>query len=77
VHVGPKKVHLVVENPDGVSRGIATMILDGAPFPSNRIGARDLVGDGAHEVRVRLGSPRMTSRVSATSGVDVVGRHVE
>jgi cellobiose phosphorylase len=43
-----------VENPDGVSRGVRQIILDGAPLPGSRI---PLIDDGAtHFARVRLGA---------------------
>jgi cyclic beta-1,2-glucan synthetase len=48
------RYHLVVENPHGVSRGIATVELDGEVTPAGR--AVPLADDGTtHTVRVVLG----------------------
>ena len=54
VRVGARHVHVVVENPDAVSRGVATLTLDGVPIASNRLPLDPSVS-GEHEVRVRLG----------------------
>jgi cyclic beta-1,2-glucan synthetase len=55
---GTLEIH--VENPDGVSRGVTAVTLDGAPIAGN---ALDLPVDGAtHLVRVRLGVPEAHSR---------------
>jgi cellobiose phosphorylase len=46
--------HIVVENPQGVSKGARTVLLDGQKLPDGRI---PLVDDGIrHEVRVILGT---------------------
>jgi cyclic beta-1,2-glucan synthetase len=55
VRVGHQRVHIVVHNPRGVSNGVATMTLDGAPLASNRV-ALDPTVSGTHEVHVQLGS---------------------
>jgi cyclic beta-1,2-glucan synthetase len=55
VCMGEQRVHIVVENPDQVATGVATMILDGTPVLSNRIGLEKGL-TGTHEVHVRLGS---------------------
>ena len=57
LRMGEQKVHVVVENPDGVTRGIATVTLDGARLDSSRIHLDPSV-TGEHEVYVRLGSGR-------------------
>ena len=57
VRMGPQNVHVVVENPDAVSTGVATVTLDGAPLDSNWIQLDPSVS-GEHEVRVRLGQGR-------------------
>jgi cyclic beta-1,2-glucan synthetase len=44
--------HIVVENPDGVNRGVRSVELDGAPFQGD-IPLPDLTG--SHQVRVVLG----------------------
>ncbi len=54
VRVGARQVHVVVENPDGVARGVATITLDGTPLVSNRVPLDPSVA-GDHEVYVRLG----------------------
>ena len=55
VHSGEQVVHVVVENPDGVASGVATLTVDGARIAGNRI-YLDPAGTGTREVRVRLGS---------------------
>jgi len=50
------RYEIVVENPQGVSRGVASSELDGQPLPGGAA-AIPLVDDGAtHKVRVILGS---------------------
>jgi hypothetical protein len=48
-------VHVVVENPDGVASGVASITLDGAPLASHRV-SLDPETAGTHEVHVQLGS---------------------
>lgn len=55
VRIGEQRIHIVVENPDHVSTGIATLTLDGGRLDSNRI-VTDPKTVGTHEVQVRLGS---------------------
>ena len=51
------EVHVIVENPEGVSRGVASVTLDGAVLDSNRV--RIGTGNrGPFEVRVRLGATK-------------------
>ena len=57
VRMGAQQLHVVVENPDAVGSGVATVTLDGAPLDSNRIHLDPSV-TGEHEVRVRLGKGR-------------------
>jgi cyclic beta-1,2-glucan synthetase len=72
VRLGEQCIHVVVENPDHVSAGIATLTLDGRRLDSNRI-PTDRTTTGTHEVSVRLGSatrlvrqlPRALSECSA------------
>jgi cyclic beta-1,2-glucan synthetase len=52
---GAQEVHVVVDNPEGVSSGIAEASLDGAPFDSDRVPI-DPSGAGRREVYVRLGA---------------------
>ena len=53
-------VHVVVENPSAVSRGVASITLDGAPLDSNRIRVDPgAATKGRREVRVRLGAPEI------------------
>jgi cyclic beta-1,2-glucan synthetase len=54
VRLGAQHVHVIVENPDAVSRGIAAITLDGAALDSSRVQLDPSVA-GQHEVRVRLG----------------------
>lgn len=56
-----------VTNPEGVSRGVASVELDGAPVPD---GGVPLADDGAaHEVLVRLGGPGAEAVHAAAPGV--------
>jgi cyclic beta-1,2-glucan synthetase len=51
---GSTTYHIVVENPNGVQRGVARVTCDSTPLPDQEI---PLVDDGTlHEVRVHLGS---------------------
>ena len=47
--------HIVVENPDAVSRGVRAIEVDGAPATGRTI---PLNADGLHRVRVILGTER-------------------
>jgi cyclic beta-1,2-glucan synthetase len=60
VHLGAQQVHIVVENPDHVSAGIAAMTLDGVALDANHI-RLDPSATGVHEVRVRLGAHTLGS----------------
>jgi len=64
------EVHVVVENPEGVSRGVASVTLDGVALDSNRV--RIAPQDrGPFEVRVRLGARNPSAgggRESVSSG---------
>ncbi|CAN5925688.1 hypothetical protein BH11MYX4_BH11MYX4_14230 [soil metagenome] len=62
IRVAGQEVHVVVENPDAVSTGVATVTFDGAPLDSSRI-KLDPAATGTREVRVRLGAPRSRSLV--------------
>jgi cyclic beta-1,2-glucan synthetase len=58
VQMGAATIHIVVENPESVCCGIATMTLDGVPVESGTIPidpAPALSGAGTRELRVRLG----------------------
>ncbi|OUC07323.1 hypothetical protein RY27_15565, partial [Litorilinea aerophila] len=53
--VGRTCYHIQVENPDGVNRGVASVLVDGEPAAD---GAIPLVDDGQeHHVQVRMGTP--------------------
>lgn len=68
VRLGAAEIHVVVENPDAVSSGIASITLDGAPLASNRV-VLDEGAQGRHEVRVRLGVARAPEpRVARSAG---------
>jgi len=64
VRVGRQHVHVVVTNPRGVGRGVATLTVDGAPHASNRI-ALDPAVAGTHEVHVELGAEVMRTEPGA------------
>ena len=55
VRLGAQRVHVVVDNPDSVSRGVVAVTLDGAPIEGARIHL-DPGGPAEIEVRVRLGA---------------------
>jgi len=54
VRSGHQRVHVVVENPHGIARGVATMSLDGAPLATNCV-SLDPDASGTHELHVVLG----------------------
>lgn len=68
VRLGEQCIHIVVENPDRVAHGVATMTLDGAMLDSNRI-CVDPNATGTREVHVQLGSRPQWVRGSQGSGV--------
>jgi cyclic beta-1,2-glucan synthetase len=57
LRLGARSVHVVVDNPDAVGRGVTTITLDGVPLDSNRL-CLDPSVRGQHEVAVRLGKGR-------------------
>ena len=71
VRTGEREVHVVVENPEGVSRGVVGITIDGVPLDSNRV-CVDPVARGPFEVRVRLGS---TNPVCASRAVNAQSDH--
>jgi cyclic beta-1,2-glucan synthetase len=66
VHIGRQRVHIVVENPDRVATGVASMTLDGVALESNQVHLDPSQSD-MHEVHVRLGSHKMGSVLSRSS----------
>jgi cyclic beta-1,2-glucan synthetase len=54
VSLGKRRIHVRVENPDHVARGVTTVTLDGAPLDTPRI-QLDPGTEGGHEMLVRLG----------------------
>jgi cytochrome c2 len=67
VRLGAQCVHILVENPDHVSAGVAMLTMDGRRLDSNRI-VMDPDATGAREVRARLGSAvRLVRPPSRTS----------
>jgi hypothetical protein len=66
VKCGTQEIHVIVDNPDAVSAGVATASLNGKLLDSARI-PLDPHGVGTLEVYVRLGSSaRRTSSASMT-----------
>ena len=65
VRMGTQQLHVVVENPDAVGRGIAVVTLNGARSDSNRIHLDPSVLD-THEVYVRLGGRIARSNAEAS-----------
>jgi len=64
---------IAVENPDGVSRGVARVKIDGKPLPGNPAQI-SLVDDGVtHRVRVVLGVPTLLSRDSLKAMTSMAG----
>lgn len=69
--VGSETLHVVVDNPEGVSSGVRSMTVDGAEVDSN--GVRLSPGETrAREIRVRLGAPR-TAHESGQTAVKEMG----
>jgi cyclic beta-1,2-glucan synthetase len=68
VRIGEQRLHIVIENPDRVSTGVAAVTLDGATLDSNRISV-DPSSTRAHEVHVRLGSTARSAGKSQEDGV--------
>lgn len=56
VRVGDSEIHIVVENPNAVSRGIASITLDGVRLESNRLDLNATSAHATYEVLVRLGN---------------------
>jgi cyclic beta-1,2-glucan synthetase len=66
VRQGKRTVHIVVDNPDGVSAGVVSTTLDGVVVDNNRSSAGattgatlidlDAIREGTHEAYVRLGT---------------------
>jgi cyclic beta-1,2-glucan glucanotransferase len=67
VRLGRQRVHVVVDNPGGVSSGIARLTLDGTPLASHRV-VLDPGVAGSHEVHVELGSEVIADRVATSRG---------
>ncbi len=55
VRQGERCIHVVVENPERIASGVASMTMDGIKLDSNRV-CVDTEMAGTHEVRVRLGA---------------------
>lgn len=53
---GPTQYDIEVENPDGVSRGVAEAVLDGAPLPQGPVRLPLRTEGGVRRLRVRLGA---------------------
>jgi cyclic beta-1,2-glucan synthetase len=66
--VGEQCLHVVVENPDRVATGVATMTLDGVLLDSNQVRVASSA-TGTREVRVRLGSVARDSRRGGATGI--------
>ncbi len=58
------ELHVRVDNPDGVTEGVAEMLLDGRPITGDRVPLASLAG--RHELRVRLGSPDVAHEPNPT-----------
>ncbi len=69
VRLGGQTIHIVVDNPDRVSTGIATMTMDGAEVGTNCLQIPP-DADGMREVHVRLGAGRAgaSDRVASRAG---------
>ena len=55
VSLGKRRLHVVVENPDHVASGVASLTVDGALLHQPTIHLDGTI-EGRHEVRVRLGA---------------------
>jgi cyclic beta-1,2-glucan synthetase len=72
VRLGAQQIHVVVENPEGVSTGVARITLDGTELQSNRIGLDPSVA-GEHEVHVRLGSQKADTELGGEIHMALLG----
>ncbi len=59
-------MHVIVENPEHVASGVASLTLDAVPLGSSRV-VVDRSTAGTHEVRVRLGAGAVARREAASS----------
>jgi cyclic beta-1,2-glucan synthetase len=64
LQMGRKRLHVVVENPDAVSTGVVSLMLDGVVLDSRRI-RLDTTVSGQHEVSVRLGALTASAKMSS------------
>jgi cyclic beta-1,2-glucan synthetase len=71
IRLGEQSLHVVIDNPDHVATGVATITLDGARLESNLI-LPDPSATGTHEVQVRLGSPARSANPPQRGVQDVV-----
>jgi cyclic beta-1,2-glucan synthetase len=67
VSLGQRRIHVVVENPDHVASGVASITLDGVVLDTPGIHL-DLHSAGAHEVRVRLAAGTQVALLSQHAG---------
>ncbi len=66
VRTGDAQIHVVVDNPNAVSQGIAAFAVDDVSLDGNSVRI-DPRATGVIEVRVRLGSPRTSERARSTT----------
>jgi cyclic beta-1,2-glucan synthetase len=68
VQHGAQRIHIVVDNPDHVSTGIAAMTLDGAPLDGPIIPLGSLGGaPGTRELRIRMGRHAVDALLTHTA----------
>lgn len=65
VRVGDAQLHVVVQNPNAVSQGIASITLNGVELDSNRVDINETKAKAPYEVLVRLGDPKIQRAKSA------------
>jgi cyclic beta-1,2-glucan synthetase len=66
VHEGDAELHVIVEDPDGVGKGVVSMSMDGVTLAST--GALlEASTPGRHELKVRLGAPVGVLRLPGTT----------
>ncbi len=77
VRLGANELHIVVENPQRITRGVAKLILNGRVMPANSIAVGDLDGQHmvTHEVRVQLGAAPLLQPLPSLSSIAASLRH--
>ena len=65
VRLGERHLHIIVDNPDRVATGVASMTLDGAPLEPGLLRV-DPGTPGTHEIHVQLGPSAVLTRATSS-----------